>query len=346
MYTSGTTGRPKGAMLTHGNLWWNNTNALHTLDVSEDDVTLVVAPLFHIGGLNVTTLITWQKGGEIVLHRSFDPGRFLEDIAARTASPPRSRCPPCSCSSASTPTSPPPTSPSLRLVICGGAPVPEPLHEAVQRARRPHQPGLRPDRDRADGDVPHRRVRPRQARLGRQDAAVHRGAHRRRRRAPSSPSRCAKGEVCVSGPNVHEGLLEQARRHRGRRSTPRAGSTPATSATSTTTASCSSPTGSRTWSSPAARTSTRPRSRACSTTTPPSPRSPSSASPTSAGARPSWRSSALKPERARRSTSCATSPDDRLARYKLPTRLEIVDALPRNPAGKVLKFELREQFGS
>ena len=56
MYTSGTTGRPKGAMLTHGNLWWNNTNALHTLDVIEDDVTLVVAPLFHIGGLNVVTL--------------------------------------------------------------------------------------------------------------------------------------------------------------------------------------------------------------------------------------------------------------------------------------------------
>ena len=56
MYTSGTTGRPKGAMLTHANLWWNNTNAMHQFDVMEDDVTLVVAPLFHIGGLNVTTL--------------------------------------------------------------------------------------------------------------------------------------------------------------------------------------------------------------------------------------------------------------------------------------------------
>ena len=37
---------------------------------------------------------------------------------------------------------------------------------------------------------------------------------------------------------------------------------------------------------------------------------------------------------------------DRLARYKLPSRLELVDALPRNPAGKVLKFELRNRFGS
>jgi len=37
---------------------------------------------------------------------------------------------------------------------------------------------------------------------------------------------------------------------------------------------------------------------------------------------------------------------DRLARYKLPRRLELVTALPRNPAGKVLKFELRAQFGA
>ena len=35
---------------------------------------------------------------------------------------------------------------------------------------------------------------------------------------------------------------------------------------------------------------------------------------------------------------------ERLARYKLPTRLEVVDAIPRNPAGKILKFELRERF--
>ena len=82
VYTSGTTGRPKGAMLTHGNIWWNNANCMHTLDCLADDVTLTAAPVFHIGGLNVTTLVAFQKGALVVLHRTFDPGWALVDIAA------------------------------------------------------------------------------------------------------------------------------------------------------------------------------------------------------------------------------------------------------------------------
>jgi fatty-acyl-CoA synthase len=65
MYTSGTTGRAKGAMLTHGNFWWNNANAMHNFDVLANDATLAAAPLFHIGGLNVITLVTLQKGGSV-----------------------------------------------------------------------------------------------------------------------------------------------------------------------------------------------------------------------------------------------------------------------------------------
>jgi acyl-CoA synthetase (AMP-forming)/AMP-acid ligase II len=79
MYTSGTTGRAKGAMLTHGNFWWNNTNAMHNFDVLANDVTLAAAPLFHIGGLNVITLVTLQKGGLVLLHHSFDPALALAD---------------------------------------------------------------------------------------------------------------------------------------------------------------------------------------------------------------------------------------------------------------------------
>ena len=82
MYTSGTTGRPKGAMLTHGNFWWNNVNGMHVVDCLADDVTLRAAPIFHIGGLNVTTLAAFQKGCACRPALSFDPGRVLAEIAA------------------------------------------------------------------------------------------------------------------------------------------------------------------------------------------------------------------------------------------------------------------------
>lgn len=126
IYTSGTTGRPKGAMLTHGNLWWNNCMTLLTSDTLESDVTLVVAPLFHIGGLNVTTLTAFMKGAEVVLQRGFDPGRWIEDVVkykvtTAFAVPAMllavSQHPAFASSDLS----------CMRMIICGGAPVPEPL---------------------------------------------------------------------------------------------------------------------------------------------------------------------------------------------------------------------------
>ena len=69
-------------MLTHGNFWWNNVNGMHAIDCLAEDVTLTAAPIFHIGGLNATTLTAFQKGALVVLHRSFDPGGALAEIAA------------------------------------------------------------------------------------------------------------------------------------------------------------------------------------------------------------------------------------------------------------------------
>jgi fatty-acyl-CoA synthase len=80
MYTSGTTGRPKGAVLSHSNIIWNSVNVLVDIDLTGDEVTLVVAPLFHTAGLNMTCLPTLLKGGRVVLPGAFDAGDVLDVI--------------------------------------------------------------------------------------------------------------------------------------------------------------------------------------------------------------------------------------------------------------------------
>lgn len=126
MYTSGTTGRPKGAMLTHGNFFWNNVNEAFGPERLAADVSLTAAPLFHIGGLNVTTIIGLQAGGHVVIHRNFDPGLALHDIAKYRvttmfgapamflfiAQHPAFESTDLSC---------------VEVLVCGGAPVPEAL---------------------------------------------------------------------------------------------------------------------------------------------------------------------------------------------------------------------------
>jgi fatty-acyl-CoA synthase len=81
MYTSGTTGRPKGAVLTHGNMTWSCLNQILGFDFTPDERTLGLAPLFHIGGLNGTLNPTLLRGGCVVLVRGFDPPATLAVIA-------------------------------------------------------------------------------------------------------------------------------------------------------------------------------------------------------------------------------------------------------------------------
>ncbi|GGK95956.1 fatty-acyl-CoA synthase [Sphaerisporangium melleum] len=72
LYTSGTTGRPKGATLTHANLVWNCLNMMVGVDVTSTEVTLISAPLFHVAALNQTLLPTFLKGGTSVIMPSWD----------------------------------------------------------------------------------------------------------------------------------------------------------------------------------------------------------------------------------------------------------------------------------
>ena len=80
LYTSGTTGRPKGAMLSHGNLTWNAINVLVDYDVTSREVALLVSPMFHVASLGMGALPALLKGGTLVLQSKFDPASVLAAI--------------------------------------------------------------------------------------------------------------------------------------------------------------------------------------------------------------------------------------------------------------------------
>lgn len=84
LFSSGTTGRPKAAMLTHANLWWSARNLEAVLGLRPDDVALGVAPLCHIGGLNCFVMATVARGGTALVRRAFDPARTLDDMTSGT----------------------------------------------------------------------------------------------------------------------------------------------------------------------------------------------------------------------------------------------------------------------
>ena len=128
MYTSGTTGLPKGAMLTHGNILWNNINAMLAFGGSRDDVILTVAPLFHIGGLNVMTLGSFHTGSTLVLLRNFDAGQVLTDFERYKVSH-MFGAPAMYLFMAQQPQFANTDLGSIKNLICGAAPVPESLIE-------------------------------------------------------------------------------------------------------------------------------------------------------------------------------------------------------------------------
>ena len=128
-HTSGTTGSPKGVMLSHGNVTWNVVNMLSRADFRGDDVTIAIAPFFRVGGTGVNVLPVLFVGGTVVVPDDASGGGLLglverhrvtvgfgnPDVLDELVRAERWRAADLS---------------SMRFVLTGGAPVPERLIRA------------------------------------------------------------------------------------------------------------------------------------------------------------------------------------------------------------------------
>jgi fatty-acyl-CoA synthase len=128
VYTSGTTGRPKGAQLTHANCFWTNLGFDLATGVRADDVVLQVLPQFHCGGWNVQPLLAWWKGARVILERRFDAARCLKLIERKRVTT-MMGVPAIYQFMAEEPAFHEADLSSLRIAVVGGAPMPEALLE-------------------------------------------------------------------------------------------------------------------------------------------------------------------------------------------------------------------------
>ena len=80
VYTSGTTGRPKGAVLRQAALLWNGVMSQHMHGLTSDDHVLTVLPFFHVGGLNIQTTPALHHGATVTIHARFTPDATLSAI--------------------------------------------------------------------------------------------------------------------------------------------------------------------------------------------------------------------------------------------------------------------------
>ncbi len=130
VYTSGTTGRPKGAVLTQSALSWNAVNSTLMHDLTGEDHVLTTLPMFHVGGLNIQTLPALHAGARVSLHRRFDPAATLAAIAQ--ARPSLTVLVPTQLAALiEHPAWPATNLSSLRAITTGSTIVPRPLIEAI-----------------------------------------------------------------------------------------------------------------------------------------------------------------------------------------------------------------------
>ena len=132
MYTSGTTGRPKGVMITHANLAWKNLAHVVELGFTAADLGLACGPLYHVGALDLTTTSLVAMGATTVIHPVFDAAKVVDEME-------RSRvttvwlAPAMVNAIMALPDVEERDLSSVRLIVNGGEKMPVPLIERIER---------------------------------------------------------------------------------------------------------------------------------------------------------------------------------------------------------------------
>ncbi len=342
MYTGGTTGRAKGVMLSHGNLWWCGRCAYERgRDTYDGKPSLTALPLSHAFGMIVTIVGTFieEQRGPSVLMRWFEPAGWLR-LAAEHRVGAGQLVPSMLALLLQQPVEEHDLS-ELTYLSVGAAPLPAAVRAEWER-RVPGAALLEGYGCTESGAViSSSTLDDRRSGVGRPAAAPLPGAGGRRRR-PGRPGRERRGDLGTRA-RRDDRLLERPRDHR-RHPAPRAGCTPATSVTSTPTATSGWSTGRRTSSSAAGSTSSPATWRRCCWSTRASPRRRSSAGRTRSAARRWSRSSRPAPERA------WTRPRSRRSRpagcpaSTVPHDVRVVDAIPVTSVGKTDRKALRAQL--
>jgi fatty-acyl-CoA synthase len=132
MYTSGTTGRPKGVMLTHANLAWKNLAHIVQFGFTGSDLGLACGPLYHVGALDLTTTSLVAAGATTIIHRAFEASEVVDEIE-RSGVTTVWLAPAMVNAIMALPDVEKRDLASVRLIINGGEKMPIPLIERLQR---------------------------------------------------------------------------------------------------------------------------------------------------------------------------------------------------------------------
>ena len=132
MYTSGTTGRPKGVMISHANLAWKNLAHIIEFGFTSSDLGLACGPLYHVGALDLTTTSLIAAGATTIIHRSFEASTVVDELE-RSRATTVWLAPAMVNAIMALPDIEQRDLSSVRVVINGGEKMPIPLIERIQR---------------------------------------------------------------------------------------------------------------------------------------------------------------------------------------------------------------------